>query len=306
MPVPPLPMPSVSIRVPGSTSNLGPGFDSLGIALRVFNRVDVTPRSDSRPRITSPIADAAREPATQLIADAARAFFRRTRQRSFGFDIHLSGNVPIARGLGSSVTVRLGTVAALNELTGGTLSRNDLFLIVSDLEGHPDNAAPATFGGFTASAMIDGQARCVRLAVPPRFRFVTLVPDFEVPTPEARRLVPSTFSKADAVNNLTHTAVITAAFARRDADALRGAFADRIHQPYRQPLIPQLPQVIRAGERVGAVGGWLSGSGSTIICLAAEPNTAPAIAKAMVRVMPGSEVFTLAADPTGFKVVSGR
>jgi len=296
-------MRSVSIRVPGSTSNLGPGFDSLGIALRVYNRVDLTPTPSSRPRITSPIANSARKQATQLIADAARAFFRKTRQRSFGFDIHLSGHVPIARGLGSSVTVRLGTIAALNELTGGKLSRTDLFRIVSDLEGHPDNAAPATFGGFSAAAMIDGEARCVRLAVSPRFRFVTLVPDFEVPTPEARRLVPATFSKADAVHNLTRTAIITAAFAKGDAEALRGTFADRIHQPYRQALIPQLPKVIRAGERAGAIGGWLSGSGSTIICLAATPETAPAIAKAMLRGLPGSEVFTLAADPTGFKVL---
>jgi homoserine kinase len=296
-------MRSVSIRVPGSTSNLGPGFDSLGIALRVYNRIEVTRTSASGPRITSPIADSAREPATQLIAEAARAFFRKTRQRSFGFDIHLSGDVPIARGLGSSVTVRLGTIAALNEATGGKLPRLDLFQIVSDLEGHPDNAAPATFGGFSASAMIQGEARCVRLAVNPRFRFVTLVPDFEVPTPEARRLVPATFSKADAVHNLTHTAVITAGFAQGNAEVLRGAFTDRIHQPYRQALIPQLPKVIRAGERAGAVGGWLSGSGSTIICLAPTPDAAPAIAKAMLQCMPGAEVFTLAADPTGFKVL---
>ncbi|MGE3311024.1 MAG: homoserine kinase, partial [Limisphaerales bacterium] len=209
------------------------------------------------------------------------------------------------RGLGSSVTLRLGTVGALNELTGGGLSRLDLFRIVSDLDGHPDNAAPAAFGGFTASAVVEGEARCVRIAVPPRFRFVTLIPNFEVPTPEARRLVPAHFSKADAVHNVTHAALITAAFARRDTEALRGAFSDRMHQPYREVLIPQLTRVIRAGERAGAVGGWLSGSGSTIICLAPDPEAAPDIGKAMLRGLAGAEVRILAADPGGFRVGLG-
>lgn len=295
-------MRSVSLRVPGSTSNLGPGFDSLGVALRVYNRVQVTPTSSKSPRITSPIAEESRDAATQLVAVAARAYFRRARQRPFGFEIHLSGNVPIARGLGSSVTVRLGTIAALNEFAEAKLTRNDLFQIVADLEGHPDNAAPATFGGFTASGMIDGTARGIRLPVNPRFRFVTLIPNFEVPTPEARRLVPASFSKADTIHNLTRTALITAGFARGDAEALRGVFGDRMHQPYRQTLIPPLTKVIRAGERAGAVGGWLSGSGSTIICLAPVPESADAIAKAMLRALPGSQVLTLAADTTGFRI----
>ncbi len=299
-------MRSVTLRIPGSTSNLGPGFDALGIALRVYNRVRVTPASPLAPRITSPISEDARPAATALIAEAAGAYFRQSRKRPHGFEIHLSGDVPIARGLGSSVTVRLGVIAALNELAGGKLSRTDLFEVVAELEGHPDNAAPAVFGGFTASGIIGGKARCVRLPVNPRFRFVTLIPDFEVPTPHARSLVPSSFSKADAIHNLTRTALITAAFARGDADALRGAFEDRMHQPYREVLIPQLTRVIQAGECAGAVGGWLSGSGSTIICLTAESATASAVGKAMFRALPGSDVRVLGADPGGFKVLGTR
>jgi len=297
-------MQSVVIRVPGSTSNLGPGFDSLGIALRAYNRVEVTPRAGRAPRITSKIGDSDRGPATQLIAEAARAFSRRARKPIPGFDIHLSGDVPIARGLGSSVTVRLGTIAALNVLSGNPLSREVLFDVVAQLEGHPDNAAPATFGGFTASGMIDGKARCVRFAVPTRFRFVTLIPDFEVPTPEARRLVPHAFSKADAIHNLTRTALITAAFAQGDAEALRGVFDDRFHQPYREALIPQLTRVLRAGCRAGAIGGWLSGSGSTIICLAADEKPTEAIGQAMLKALPGSEIRILAADSSGYRIQS--
>ncbi len=291
--------PSVTIRVPGSTSNLGPGFDTLGIALRIYNRARVTTTAGRGVRIVSPIADGAREGATRLVAEAARAFFRAARKPSFGFEIHLSGDVPIARGLGSSVTVRLGVVAALNELADARLTRQQLFELVSDLEGHPDNAAPATFGAFTASAMIGREARCVRIAVPSSFRFVTLIPNFEIETAAARRLVPDSFSKADTVHNLTRVSLITAAFAQGDAEVLRGAFADRIHQPYRQSLIPQLTKVIRSGERAGAVGGWLSGSGSTIICLTVK--NPEAVAQAMAKALPGSETRILAADKGGYQ-----
>lgn len=291
---------SVTIRVPGSTSNLGPGFDTLGIALRVYNRVRVTPTAARGVVIVSPITDQARDGATRLVSEAARSFFRASGGKAFGFEIHLSGDVPIARGLGSSVTVRLGVVAALNELTGAGLSRQRLFEIVTSLEGHPDNAAPATFGAFTASAMIGREAKCVRLAVPSAFRFVTLIPDFEIETAAARKLVPVSFSKADAIHNLTRVSLITAAFAQGDVEALRGAFADKFHQPYRQALIPQLTRVIRAGERAGAVGGWLSGSGSTIICLTTA--NADAVAKAMAALLPGSETRILAADRDGYRV----
>jgi homoserine kinase len=288
--------------VPCSTSNLGPGFDTLGIALSLRNRVQVI-RTDSKNgdvEIISPISDQARPGATRLIAGAAAEFFSRARQKPFGIQVHLSGNVPIARGLGSSVTVRLGVMAALDALTQANLGRQALFERVAQLEGHPDNAAPAVFGGFTAAAMIEGRARCVRLRVHPSFRFVTLIPPFEVPTEAARQLLPSRYDRADVVHNITRAALITAAFAEGDADALRGAFEDRIHQPYREKLIPQLSDVLRAGERAGAVGGWLSGSGSTIICLAT--GNAEAVAAAMARKLRRSEVHILRADASGYKV----
>lgn len=313
-----MPTNSVTVRVPGSTSNLGPGFDTLGIALQLYNHVRVAPRTATGSpakakrgtrqakaaalaiNITSPIADDARPGATALIREAARAFFHVSGESPFGFDIHLSGDVPIARGLGSSVTVRLGTIAALNALSGADLPAQTLFELVSALEGHPDNAAPATFGAFTAAAMIDGLARCVRLNVDRSFRFVTLVPGFEISTEAARRLVPESFSKADTVHNLTRVSLITAAFATGNAEALRGAFSDRVHQPYRQKLIPELSRVIRAGEKAGAIGGWLSGSGSTIICLTLD--RAEAVAEAMAAKLKGSRTYILSADARGYRV----
>lgn len=289
---------SVTVRVPGSTSNLGPGFDTLGIALSLYNRVRITRNETAAPRITSPIAEEARPGATALIAEAAALYFRSTGQDPFGFDIHLSGDVPIARGLGSSVTVRLGTLAALHVLTGRALDRRQLFQWVTELEGHPDNAAPATFGGFTAAGIIDGEARCLRLTVHPALRFVAVIPPFEVSTEAARRLLPPSYARADVVHNLSRVALIVAAFAQGDTDSLRGLFEDRLHQPYREPLIPSLRAVVRAGVRAGAVGGWLSGSGSTILCVTlADPE---AVGRAMAGEIPGGAIRILRADTRGF------
>lgn len=291
---------SASVRVPGTTANLGPGFDTLGLALNLYNRITVTKAAGRAITITSPISEDSRGPATAMLTEAAKAFFKAARQPAFGFQIAITGDVPLARGLGSSVTARLGCVAALNQLTKEPLTREDLFQLVTRLEGHPDNAAPALWGGFTASTLVGTEARAIRFPVSAKAHFVTLIPNFEVSTPAARKLVPLQFSKADTVHCLTRVALITAAFASGNLEALRGCFDDRIHQPYREQLIPPLSRVIRAGEKAGAIGGWLSGSGSTIICLTLQ--NPEAVAVAMHRVLPDSAVHLLAADRHGLKV----
>jgi homoserine kinase len=140
----------------------------------------------------------------------------------------------------------------------------------------------------------------LRCPVSPKAKFVTLIPRFELSTEQARKLVPQTFSKADTVHSLNRAALISAAFALGDYESLRGVFDDRVHQPYREQLIPQLSAVIRAGEKAGAIGGWLSGSGSTIMCLTLEnPET---VAQAMQRVLKDSDVQILTADKDGVKV----
>jgi homoserine kinase len=293
-------MHSVKVRVPGTTSNLGSGFDTLGLALALHNQAVVTRRADRGARIVSPIPDEALVGATAMFDTAAAAFFRRAKARPFGFDIHVAGDVPMARGMGSSVTARLGCVAGLNALAGTPLDRAVLLEIVAELEGHPDNAAPAVYGGFTAVGRVGDGLRVLRRRVGSAVRFVTLVPDFEISTPEARKLVPAGFSKADTVHALNRAAMVAAAFVAADYAALRGLFDDRLHQPYRARLIPRLDAVIAAGVKAGAVGGWLSGSGSTIMCLALG-DPAP-VAAAMLRSLPGSRVLVLRPDNAGMTV----
>jgi homoserine kinase len=292
------------VRVPGTTANLGSGFDVLGIALKLYNRVAVTRVPRRGVRIVSPISDEARAGATQMVEEASSAFFRKTRTRAFGWDVSITGDVPVARGLGSSTTVLVGALAALDAIAGTGLGKEGVFQLANELEGHPDNAAPATFGGFTASAPAPEGARVARFPVSSKVRFVVLVPGFEVRTSDARRLLPSAYPKADVVHALGRVAMITAAFASGDLGSLAGMFDDRVHQPCRTPLIPALPRVIAAGVRAGAVGGWLSGSGSTIVCLTtadAEP-----VGRAMQRALPESRLHVVAADASGYRLERPR
>ena len=297
--MPPLNL-TVQTRVAATTSNLGPGFDTLGIALRLYNHTRLTPNGTRRFRIISPLEPVAARGAHAMIEQAADLYFRHTRRPAFGCDVFLKGAVPIARGLGSSITVRLGVIAGLDALCESRLSKSQILELLTRLEHHPDNAAPAVFGGFAVAGMLDTSVRSISVAVSPRARFVALIPGFEISTQMARKLVPRTFSRADTIHNLNRAALISAAFASNRLTSLSGLFDDRIHQPYRQQLIPQLARIIEAGVAAGALGGWLSGSGSTIICLTLRNPLA--VGAAMLRELPDARIRVLVADNHPFRV----
>lgn len=240
--------------IPGTSANLGPGYDCLGIALDIHNTVRVAP-ADTPPD-PHPMADQA---ITRFFHDAA------IPPRPVRWTIE--GMVPPSRGLGSSVTLRLGLLAALNAAHGDPLDPPALYKACSDLEGHPDNAAPAQFGGFI-TALPD--TTFLRFEVSERLHFVLLVPEFEIQTDHARETLPATVPRADAVHNVAQVSFTTAAFASGRYELLRHAFRDRLHQPYRAPLLPGMHAAIKAGQQAGALGGFLSGSGSTICCVTLE------------------------------------
>lgn len=277
------------VRVPATTANIGPGYDCLGIALQVYNEVSVE-RTDAATEGAGP---------GEMALKAAGLFFENSGVAPFPFKWSIQGDVPQSRGMGSSVTVRLGLLAGLNELAGTPLSREQLFELCSQLEGHPDNAAPAAFGGFTVA----GGAKTARFEVAPELSFVLLIPDFEVATPDARKVLPAQLDRMAAVRSCTNACRITAAFASGDFELLRGAFWDGLHQPFRQPLIPFLPAVIQAGEEAGALGGFLSGSGSTICCVTL--TGAATVAEAMLSAVgnPGARTVITRADNAGYQVV---
>src|SRR5258708_22020107 len=213
----------VTIRIPASTSNLGPGFDCLGVALQIYNSITISLAKD-------------RQRQEEIVAQATDLFFKRTKQRPFAFSCSANEKIPRCRGLGSSATIRLGILHGLNELCRRPLDRLSIFRICAELESHPDNAAPASFGGFTVVRGEDFQ----RFDVASRLKFVLLIPDFEIRTSAARKILPSKTSRKGAVESAGNACTITAAFASRDYEKLRGAFVDHFHQPFRAKLIPFL------------------------------------------------------------------
>jgi homoserine kinase len=278
-------MNKITIRVPATTANLGPGYDCLGVALQLYNRVTV---ARAKVAVDQPMMGAVGE-----------KFFATSKTEPFPFTCTVAGEVPRSRGLGSSVTVRLGLLHGLNALCGRPLDPQRIFHLCAELEGHPDNAAPGAFGGFTVA----GGAEVARFEVAPELRFVLLIPDFEISTPAARRVLPEQLDRLQAAKSCANACRITAAFASRNYELLRGAFTDFLHQPYREKeLIPFLSRVISAGEAAGAFGGFLSGSGSTICCVTIE--NAAQVSSAMIEAtgLPGMRSIIASADNKGVRV----
>ena len=289
-------MEHITVRVPASTSNLGPGFDCLGVALRIYNTITMA-RSASRRHFHPPI-----------VSEAAHRFFHEARQRAFSFSCSIVEQIPRSRGLGSSATVRIGVLLALNRLSGNPLDQLKIFQLCAELEGHPDNAAPATFGGFT---VVVGTPRCAdptvqRFAVSPRLHFVLLVPDLEIQTSRARNVLPTKIPHAAAVENCANACALTAGFISQDYEKLRGTFADHLHQPFRVRLVPFLPAVTAAAEKAGALGVFLSGSGSTICAITLQDQDRIAATMKRAAGSISSSVIVTHADNHGAKILSGH
>ncbi len=279
-------MKSVRVRVPATTANLGPGFDCLGIALQVYN--------------TTTVHRGAGGEAGDMAAEAAAAFFGAADEKPFAFSWSVEGDVPRSRGLGSSVTVRLGILHGLNELAGRPLDRHMLFRLCAELEGHPDNAAPAAYGGFTV-APPTGNVQ--RFAVKADLAIVVLIPGFEMLTSAARKVLPKSVPLADAAVSGANAAAISAAFASGNYKNLSGCFEDRLHQPYREKLLPCLTPVLEAARLSGALGGWLSGSGSTIAAITLGRPDRVANAMLAASDLDEAQVWVVRADNAGVRVL---
>jgi homoserine kinase len=254
---------SVSVRVPCSTSNLGPGFDCLGLALQLYNVTTISRREDARPL-------------SGMMAATADAFFERAvggKLRRFPFAVTIEGDIPVSRGLGSSVTVRLGILLGLAELVREefSLSREQVLNLLIELEGHPDNAVASFLGGLAvcahAAADPDAGFSYARVPVQAELSFVALIPDLKLSTEMARGLLPAQLPFAQAVENAQRTARIVAAFCTNDYAGLRGLFLDHFHQPFRRTLIPGFDEILRGAIEAGALGSFLSGAGSTLMAL---------------------------------------
>ena len=227
-------MKRVTIRVPATTANLGPGFDAFGCALSLYT--DVTfEETEEGLEITG--CDAAFTGPDNMAYTSYCAVLASLSEEVRGGKIHIESNIPVCRGLGSSAALLVAGAMGANVLRGNKLSTQGLLNITNAMEGHPDNLAPAFYGGLTASMVDNGLPVTVSFPLHPEWEFLALVPDFDLPTPLARAALPTEYDRGAAVYNIAHGAMVLKALELGDEKLLRNAMQDRIHQPYRKKLI---------------------------------------------------------------------
>ncbi len=250
---------TVTVRVPATSANLGPGFDSIGLALAIAQDVTVS----LRPLEPHPGG------LSRLVLDAARSAYRLARVETPA-EIYAFGrpSIPVGRGLGASAAARAAGIVAADALMGGVLTAEQKLTLGANLEGHADNMAPALFGGLRVVVRDGDRFRHVAAALAPGLKVVLYVPDFDMPTNESRKLLPQQLSREDAIHNIGRAALLVAALANGDWDALDTATQDRLHQPARAKLFPAMPEIFAAAKSAGALCAYLSGGGSTIAAFA--------------------------------------
>ena len=256
-------MNKVTVRVPATTANLGPGFDAFGCALSLYT--DVTfEETEAGLEITG--CDEAFTGPDNLAYTAYCAVLGSLSEEVKGVKIHIDAQIPIGRGLGSSAALLVAGAMAANVLRGNRLSTQGLMNITNAMEGHPDNLAPAFFGGLTASMVDNGLPITVSFPLHPDWEILALIPDFELHTHFARSVLPTQIPRADAVYNLSHGAMVLKALELGDEKLLRNAMQDALHQPYRKKLIPDY-DAIEGVVRTSGAAFCLSGAGPTLLCI---------------------------------------
>ena len=268
-------MKKVTIRVPATTANLGPGYDAFGCALNLYTDVSFE-ETDCGLEITG--CDEAYTGPDNLAYTSYCAVLASLNEQLRGVKIHIDSNIPICRGLGSSAALLVAGAMGANVLRGNKLSTQGLLNITNAMEGHPDNLAPAFYGGLTASMVDNGLPITVNFPLHPDWEFLALVPDFDLPTTLARSVLPEQLSRADAVYNIAHGALVLKALELGDERLLRNAMQDRLHQNYRKHLVRDYDQ-IEALVRTTGAAFCLSGAGPTLLCITLNDNLEEKLAK---------------------------
>lgn len=298
----------IEVRVPATTANLGPGFDCLGLALGLYNTVEVgAADSGLRIHVEGEGCDLIPADTSNLVYRAIVALFEYVGEPLSGLHIRLSNAIPLMSGLGSSSAAIVGGLVAANAFLGGPLSKDEVLALAVDIEGHPDNVAPALLGGLVV-VVNGGEGPIYRQIAIPTLDVIVAVPDFQLATTEARAALPAQVPFADAVYNVGRTALVIQGLSQADYDLLAYAMDDRLHQPYRTPLVPGLADVFETARRAGAAGVALSGAGPSVVAFA--PGHYEAIAEAMrgafARHGLGAQALVLQTTTSGAQVIDKR
>ncbi|MBM7563761.1 homoserine kinase [Paenibacillus sacheonensis] len=259
----------VLVRVPASTANLGPGFDTLGMALSLYAWIEMEATKDGETVIElyGDGLNGIPTNKTNLIYKVAQMVFEEAGVNIPELRIAMYSDIPLTRGLGSSASAIVGALVAANALAGSPLSEDKLFQMASELEGHPDNVGASLFGGIVVSAWDGTRAEKVRIAPHENLEVLVAIPSFQLSTEKARHALPDKLDMKDAVFNVASSSLLVAAFASGNLELISFAMRDKLHQPYRAPLVPGMSEILEQATSRGALGVALSGAGPTLLTL---------------------------------------
>ncbi|NYE58624.1 homoserine kinase [Carboxydothermus ferrireducens] len=260
----------VCVLIPATSANLGPGFDAVGMALSFYNEVSLGPSTkELEIEVFGDGAELISRDKNNLVYVAITKIFERLGKTPRNLKLTLKNRVPLARGLGSSAAAIVGGLVAANAYLGNPLPKDELLRLATELEGHPDNVAPALLGGVVVSGFDRDKVKYLKLPVP-EVEVVVAIPKFQLKTADSRQILPAEIPFSRAVLNVNRVSFLIAAFCLKKYEYLQIGMEDYLHQPYRSQLIPGFYQVVEEAKKAGAYGVALSGSGPTVIALAKE------------------------------------
>lgn len=259
------------IQIPATSANLGAGFDALGLALTFYNYVEME-ESDHIDICSSDGLDIPTDE-RNLIYISAKDLFNVCGKKLDGLKLRQTNTIPMARGLGSSSACIIAGLVGANKMLGDPLTKDDLVDLSAQIEGHPDNTAPALLGGIVTAVFDGRKVHWVKQEVFTKLKFAAIIPDFELKTELARACLPKEIAHKDAVYNLSRAALFSASLLTGKFENLRTAVDDRLHQPYRMELIPHCKDVFDIAYTHGAYAAYISGAGPTIMAIVDENNT---------------------------------
>ena len=283
------------VRVPMTSANVACGFDTLGIAFQEYSIFNFE-LSDKLEFINFEEKFCNEDNLVYIAFKKALNFLKKTVK---GVKITLKKQAPIARGLGSSATCVVAGIYAAYLLTESEINKNDILKIATEIEGHPDNVAPAIFGNLCASCLVDDEAISVQYNVDDRFNFMALVPNFETKTTDARKVLPKELPLKDTIFSLSRLGIVLRAFENYNIDILKKVLADKIHEPYRKNLIFEYDEVKNICESIESYGFFISGSGSTLINIITDKNRVELIKGKLKNLKYNWKVLFVKADKEG-------
>ena len=260
-------MAKVKVRIPATTANMGPGFDTLGMALKLYNEIEVE-EIEVKTQIYNNGLESEEDFRNNLIYKSIIETLDKGEYAYKGFKIDVvKCDVPISRGLGSSSACIVGGIKIANEIMGNKLNLEDMIALATKIEGHPDNVVPAIVGGMVVSLKMGDDIKFSKVVLPKQLKFAAMIPSFQVNTALSRKVLPKSYLKEECIFNISRCSMLISALYNGEFDKLRTCFQDKIHQPYRKNLIKNSDDIFQKAMEFGSLGEFISGSGSTLMAV---------------------------------------